>query len=222
MEGAPAVEEPRDRYVGSRNQDGLAEGQGKLTYANGEYYEGQFLNDQQDGFGTHKWPSGAEYVGEWIAGVRQGLGKYTFPDGATFTGRFKGEKDGSIVREGARGEYSWINGEAYRGGFKADQREGKGIFVWSSGRSDLCTFSKGLPKGEGVRWSADRQTAWRLVDGKQLEEMDLATAEAERAAFEEACEAACAKEQAAADKAAADRAAKLAKEAAKKNKKKKR
>ena len=214
-EAAPAEEEGRDRYVGEKNDKGEFHGKGSLRYANGETYEGTFLHDLQDGHGTHRWPSGASYEGEWIAGVRTGVGSYIFPDGAKFVGRFKAN-----VREGAKGEYVWINGETYTGSFKADKRDGPGLFLWSSGRSDLCTFAKGLPKGEGVRWSADKQRAWRLKDGVQGEEMSLEAADAEKAAFEKAAEAADQKEQAAAAKEAAKRADKAAKEAAKAKKKK--
>lgn len=220
---APAAEDDgkSEKYVGDRNDAGQFEGAGKLRYANGETYEGTFIADQCDGRGVHKWPSGACYEGEWIAGGRSGIGKYTFPSGDTYEGRWTVLKNGGCVREGARGTYVWPNGETYIGGFKADRRDGQGLFTWYSGRCDLCTYKAGKdgvarPVGDGVRWSADRKQAWKLKDGVQGEELSLEEAEAKLQAFEKACDEACEKEIAAAEKAAQQRAEKRAKELAKK------
>lgn len=223
IESAPAADDPLrgERYLGDRNADGQFEGVGKLRYANGETYHGTFIADQCDGQGVHKWPSGASYEGEWIAGGRSGIGKYTFPEGDTYEGRWTVLKNGGCVREGARGTYVWPNGESYTGGFKADRRDGQGLFTWNSGRCDLCTYKAGKDGisrvvGDGVRWSADRSCAWRLSNGQQGAEIPLEEAEAMLMAFEKACEEACEKEAAAAEKAQQLREEKRAKDLAKK------
>ena len=36
-------------------------GQGKLTHADGDIYEGQWLNDKTNGYGTYKNTNGAYY-----------------------------------------------------------------------------------------------------------------------------------------------------------------
>ena len=40
------------------------------------------------------------------------------------------------------------------------------LYTYSSGAAEVGCYRAGADVGEGVRWSADRQTAWRLLDGK--------------------------------------------------------
>ena len=63
------------------------------------------------------------------------------------------------------GIYRWDNGEEYEGQVLNDQRHGVGRYRWHGGREDVCRFEEGRMVGEGVRWSADRSTAWRTQDG---------------------------------------------------------
>ena len=189
---APAADEPvtdvseeywmtepgGDAYKGARNDANQAHGKGMLKLLSGETYDGGFKNDKMDGIGKHKWKSGAEYEGEWSEDTRHGIGTYKFPDKSIFVGRFK-----KNLRETIKGTYTWANGEIYEGGFKGDKLEGQGIFYWSSGRMDLNTYAAGRPKGDGVRWNAERTKAWALSDGNMKEEIDLEGANAQLAAF---------------------------------------
>ena len=53
----------------------------EVTLANGDRYEGEFLNDQPDGSGTYRWVDGRIYTGEFQSGVRQGRGQLQWPNG---------------------------------------------------------------------------------------------------------------------------------------------
>ena len=47
------------------------------------------------------------------------------------------------------------------------QRIGRGTLIYTNGEAEVGTFEEGRRAGEGARWSADRQTAWRMKDGKE-------------------------------------------------------
>ena len=38
--------------------DGKKEGKGRLTFADGSYYEGEFHTNEISGFGNYYWPDG--------------------------------------------------------------------------------------------------------------------------------------------------------------------
>ena len=36
-----------------------------MYYYNGDLYEGDWVNDKQEGQGTYTWKNGSKYVGSW-------------------------------------------------------------------------------------------------------------------------------------------------------------
>ncbi|MGV3079771.1 hypothetical protein ACEE44_06165 [Streptococcus sp. 32226D021BW] len=64
-------------------------GQGQLTFENGDSYQGQFKNGIFHGQGTYKSASGWVYVGEFKNGYADGKGKLTTEGQAIYEGRFK-------------------------------------------------------------------------------------------------------------------------------------
>jgi hypothetical protein len=52
---------------------------GKITYASGETYVGQWANSKRNGFGTSTMGH-ATYTGEWRDGFKHGRGKEIFTD----------------------------------------------------------------------------------------------------------------------------------------------
>jgi hypothetical protein len=131
-------------------RNGLAHGQGKYTYpngdsftgtavngrpvkgtvlyANGGVYKGQFHNGQRHGHGTSTLPNGEKYEGEWKKGKRHGQGTAYFPNGGKYIGGFKNDKfDGyATVIE--------ANGTTAVGEFKNDQPHGNFIVTYADGR----------------------------------------------------------------------------------------
>jgi hypothetical protein len=125
-----------DTYEGERNEAGQREGAGTMRYADGDVYEGQWANGREEGRGTYRWAHGDVYDGEYRDGFREG-----------------------------QGVLSYASGHMYVGQHRADRREGRGYYRDSEGAVLVCRFRAGKPAGEGVRWSADRSEARRLVNG---------------------------------------------------------
>jgi hypothetical protein len=73
--------EDEEGYVGERNAEGEMHGQGKMTFANGDVYEGQWQADKKHGQGKMTLASGNVYEGQWEAGKRHSQGKWTFAMG---------------------------------------------------------------------------------------------------------------------------------------------
>ena len=48
-----------------RFKDGLPNGEGLLTYKNGDIYDGDFKDGKRHGKGTMTYPDGSKYVGDW-------------------------------------------------------------------------------------------------------------------------------------------------------------
>lgn len=44
----------------------MANGHGRLIHADGDVYEGYWLNDKANGKGTYRHLDGALYEGEWV------------------------------------------------------------------------------------------------------------------------------------------------------------
>ena len=53
-------------------------GQGTYTWASGNKYVGEWMNDMMHGQGTYTGASGDKYVGEWQSGKRHGQGTFTY------------------------------------------------------------------------------------------------------------------------------------------------
>ena len=57
--------------VSLRNQifyhpQGKKHGKGKLKWADGSFYSGEFYEGRIEGRGFYKWPDGRSYEGEWL------------------------------------------------------------------------------------------------------------------------------------------------------------
>ncbi len=52
-------------------------GEGTLTWADGDQYVGDFVNGKRTGQGTYTDVNGNQYIGEWKDGMKHGQG--TFP-----------------------------------------------------------------------------------------------------------------------------------------------
>jgi hypothetical protein len=89
-----------------------------------------------------------------------------------YEGEYKaGEKEG-------KGTYHYTTGDVYEGEYKAGKKEGKGSYRYPTGQVELGCYKGGADVGEAARWSKDRQTAWRMQDGKPGDEISLEDAAA--------------------------------------------
>ena len=106
-------------------------------------------------------------------GKRQGEGKMTYDSGNYYEGGFEDDK----FHDDKKGVYHWQDGDEYSGGWKDGERNGIGSFTKADGTVEYSQYEDGNTKGEGVAWSADRKTAYKLEDGEQTVEITIEEAE---------------------------------------------
>jgi len=107
-------------YEGELNETGHRHGRGKITYDNGNYYEGDFVNNKFQGeHGIYRWFDGDEQEGSWLEGERHG------------TSIFRSASDGAV-------EYAkYVNGKA----------SGEGVW-WSADRKTARKLVDGLKSSD--------------------------------------------------------------------------
>ena len=103
-------------------------GQGKMTYANGDVYEGAWENDEYHGQGTLTYTDGDVYEGAWKNGECYGQGKMTYADGDVYEGEWENDK-----RHG-QGKCTDTEGNIYEGAWKDGWRHGQGTMTYADGR----------------------------------------------------------------------------------------
>ena len=59
-----------------------------MIFASGAKYEGEFVNNQFEGYGTYTWPDGASYEGGWTKNQMHGEGKYIDKNKNEWKGNF--------------------------------------------------------------------------------------------------------------------------------------
>ena len=106
-------------------------------FEGGEWYNGEWKDDNFHGQGTYTFADGAKYVGEWKDGKQNGQGTYTFADGATYVGEHKdGEKHG-------QGTFTFAEGDKYVGEWKDGKYHGQGTYTFASGIKHVGYFMNG-------------------------------------------------------------------------------
>ncbi|EED96197.1 predicted protein, partial [Thalassiosira pseudonana CCMP1335] len=142
-------------------------GRGKMVYASGNTFEGEFVNNKMegdkgiykwagdggyfDGFftnnvydkkGVYKWADGDEYDGEWADeldgdGKRTGTGTMTYDSNNIYEGGFVSDA------YSGDGKYKWFDGDEYEGQWKDGERHGLGIFRLADGGAEYSMYEKG-------------------------------------------------------------------------------
>lgn len=88
---------PASRFDG-QFRDGVLDGRGVYTFANGARYEGEYVEDLRHGWGVLTETDGSRYEGEWRHGLPNGSGSFRDVTGAVVSGTWtKG-----CLREGDR------------------------------------------------------------------------------------------------------------------------
>jgi hypothetical protein len=147
--------------------NGKRHGSGTLTYADATEYVGDWENNIQHGNGTRRWKNGEIYTGQYVHGQRSGEGSFYFQNGDVFKGQFeKGVMHGF-------GRYYYASGQRFEGCFWNGKRHGKGKLQRVDGSLDICVYKEDARVGVGVRWSADRENAWELYNGKTKRKITL-------------------------------------------------
>lgn len=77
-----------ERYVGEWKNDAM-NGQGKYFFTSGSVYEGCFVNNLFEGYGTYSFPDGVKaYKGYWRNNKMHGSGEYVDSKNISFQGNF--------------------------------------------------------------------------------------------------------------------------------------
>lgn len=53
-------------------------GEGKITFGNGDYYQGEWKDDKRDGFGVYLSAYGQKFKANWKDGKLHGYGEESF------------------------------------------------------------------------------------------------------------------------------------------------
>ncbi|QAU34950.1 hypothetical protein [Janthinobacterium sp. 17J80-10] len=108
-------------------RSGLVSGKVKISWSNGNQFEGTLVQGSKEGKGKFTWSSGQRYNGEWIRDMPNGKGTFIFPDGS----RYEGEvKDGLPHGQGST---RFKNGIVYTGDWVRGKSHGHGRYIWTDG-----------------------------------------------------------------------------------------
>ena len=69
---------------------GTGGGDARREFACGQYFDGRWENDEQEGHGSLKTKDGNSYEGEWSGGNMHGQGTYTWSSGSSYSGQWEG------------------------------------------------------------------------------------------------------------------------------------
>lgn len=121
----------------------VPDGRGKLTYPNGDVYDGEFHHGRRQGRGLFVFFNGDVYNGQWLKNRPHGRGRYVYASGSWYEGDFYlGEQSGN-------GIFCGIEGDEYRGGLARSKPNGYGVFLFSNGNRYCGVWRDGLRWGEG-------------------------------------------------------------------------
>jgi hypothetical protein len=122
---------------------GVRDGMGRFLFKNGDYYNGQWINDKMSGMGRLDFKNGDCYVGDFVRNKRDGQGMCTYADGGTYDGAWSDNQ-----REG-HGIQWFPNGDRYEGCWVQDAMEGYGIYTLSNGETYKGNYMQGKRHGIG-------------------------------------------------------------------------
>ena len=124
--GRGRLEYAAGRWYEGEWKHGRWTGQGRLSNGDGDLYEGELRNDHKHGQGTMRFADGRVFVGEYVNG-QMTEGKMIYQDGSTYEG---GWADG--MRHG-RGKCVFTDESIYEGEFREGEFHGHGKMTWSDG-----------------------------------------------------------------------------------------
>ena len=150
-------ERSNSRFEGEL-KDWLYHGQGEYSSAEFEY-KGRFLNGLLDGSGFYTLADGSTYDGEFSKGNFSGYGKYISSTGDQYEGEFS---DGFYS---GKGEYKNEEGERYVGQFENGKYHGAGQYYSADGWMYNGEFLSGTYNGHGVYKKDDISYVGDFVDG---------------------------------------------------------
>jgi hypothetical protein len=137
-----AVTVDSGRYFGPL-VNGKMHGRGRMEWANGLTYEGEFKDGLLSGRGQYRFGNGNTYKGEFADGMMSGTGRFEVPGREVYEGELKEDfywgkgrltiSDGRVYAGDfvhsmfdGRGRLEMANGEVYEGEFRKNEFTGNG------------------------------------------------------------------------------------------------
>ncbi|MBP7377201.1 MAG: hypothetical protein KA956_12065 [Pyrinomonadaceae bacterium] len=120
-------------------------GFGKYLFANGNTYEGYFVNGRGSGKGKVINTDGSSYVGDFVNGKMEGRGIFLSANGNTYDGMWVNN-----VRSGQAAQTVKKSGEVYVGQFANDKRNGKGKVTYTNGDTYDGDWVNNLREGQAT------------------------------------------------------------------------
>lgn len=169
-----------DVYVGEMTPLGLQQsatswrhGLGKCKYANGDEYDGAWVNDRHCGQSTMTYANGDVYVGEWLDDQRHGYGIHQLSVSQSSL------SNNNRQRVEVKHEGHWRDGDKFGSGTTTYSDGSQLVATWESGGvaphgriaslddgNGLCSYmgqlsvDTGLPEGEGASEHADSRETY--------------------------------------------------------------
>ena len=128
---------------------GMANGWGEFHWDNGDFYMGNFINNNQNGFGSYWWSANSKwknskYEGYYKDSYRNGFGMYVWDNGDLYIGE---HKDNAHTGKGIT---IFINGSRYSGDLENGEQHGRGSYVTSDGYTYKGDFQNDFFHGRGI------------------------------------------------------------------------
>jgi hypothetical protein len=135
-------------YEGSYDEYGKMSGKGVFHFANGDSYDGYWLNSKKNGKGTFRYADGGFYIGEFANNKRAGQGVCEWSTGDSYDGCWLDDK------QHGRGIFKWADGSMYNGDWQFNKKHGLGVFRWADGNEYEGEFFCNKMHGKGrYNWS---------------------------------------------------------------------
>lgn len=161
-----------DVYTGKFDRNEQKSGEGVCLYADGRKYSGTWQNDKFNGQGELTWPNGNR-----LKGIFRNnhiiIGELTYSNGNRYVGQFNDDEDfhgkgafyyhsgeewSGSFRNGhpVEGKYVSVTGDIYNGRFDRKWRyHGKGIIKYSNGNIYEGYFHRNMYEGKGSLYFKD-------------------------------------------------------------------
>ena len=146
----------KDTFYSGEYLNNKKNGKGRLIFSDKSFYEGNFKNDEFEGFGIFRTKKYV-YEGQFSGGKKNGKGKLTnLIKNYEYEGEFKND-----VKDGY-GTEKYFDGSIYKGQFKNDLKEGKGKLISKDKDNNrieyIGEFKNDKLYGKGIiNWSNQKQ-----------------------------------------------------------------
>jgi len=165
-----------ERFIGEV-VDGFANGNGYLSFSSksdysGDYYFGNFLNNNFQGTGEYYYHStGETYIGEFVNGEMGQYGAWYYANGDKYIGQFE---DG---RFNGWGTYEFANGDKYIGEHKNSLSNGNGTYYFVDGARYEGGMKDSKFHGNGKFFHIDGNITTGIWDENKFTNVEVASGE---------------------------------------------